>query len=163
MVEPWMSGSYPEVDALLRPVLHSFDHAKLDLDTWTEGLTAQQLWAKPLGMGALGFHIRHIGGSVDRLFTYAKGEMLTEAQLAELKNEEAPGADRRQLLSELHTILDRVAAEVRTINPDTLKEPRSIGRKKLPTTLGGLLVHMAEHTQRHVGEAIVTAKVVRQY
>jgi uncharacterized damage-inducible protein DinB len=30
----------------------------------------------------------------------------------------------------------------------------------LPSSLGGLLVHVAEHTARHVGQMVTTAKVV---
>jgi hypothetical protein len=36
-----------------------------------------------------------------------------------------------------------------------------VGRARLPSTVFGLLFHVAEHTQRHAGQAITTAKIVR--
>lgn len=157
-----MSGSHAEVDPLLRPLLHSFDHARLDLAHWTEGMSAEEIWARPFGLGAVGFHIRHIAGSAERLFTYARGEMLTEQQFTYLKEEErVASGSREELLAQLTVTFDWIAAAVRALDPATLGEPRTLGRKRMPTTLAGLLVHIAEHTQRHVGEAIITAKVVR--
>lgn len=161
MIEPWMSGSHTEVDPLLRPLLHSIDHVKLDVEKWTEGLTTEQIWARPMGLGSVGFHVRHIAGSADRLFTYARGEMLSEDQMAVLKAEMEGGASREELLAGLRLPLDGIAAAVRVIDVRTLGEPRFVGRKRLPTTLAGLLVHIAEHMMRHVGELIVTVKVVR--
>jgi uncharacterized damage-inducible protein DinB len=161
MTEPWISGSHGDVDALLRPLLHAFDHALLDLEKWTEGLSTEQLWARPLGLGAIGFHLRHIAGSTDRLFTYAEGRPLTEAQMEALRGEMEPGASREELMTEIRRTFEGVAQKVRAIDTATLPEPRFVGRKRLPTTLHSLLVHIAEHTMRHVGEAIVTARVVR--
>ncbi|MFN7934980.1 MAG: DinB family protein [Bryobacteraceae bacterium] len=161
MIEPWMSGSYAEVNPLLRPLLHAFDHALLDLEHWTTGLTTEQLWASPHNLGPIGFHLRHITGSTDRLFTYAEGQALTEAQLQTLKSEMNPGATREELLHEMRQTFDAIAQKVRNIDPATLSEPRYIGRKRLPTTLHSLLVHIAEHTMRHVGQAIVTIRVVK--
>jgi hypothetical protein len=161
MVEPWLSGSHSDVDPLLRPLLHSIDHAKADVEKWTEGLTTEQLWARPMDLGAAGFHVRHIGGSCDRLFTYARGEMLSDEQMAALKSEMEPGASREELLSMLAAVLDGTATAVRGIDPATLGEARFVGRKRLPTTVAGLLVHISEHMLRHVGELIVTVKVVR--
>lgn len=156
-----MSGTLGEVHAVLRAVLHSFEHAKLDLTACTEGLSPEQIWTTELGVASIGFHLRHIPGSVDRLFTYARGEMLNEAQMAYLRTEGESGAGRDELLAALDATLDRVAAEVRAIDPVTLTEPRTIGRKKLPTSLAGLLVHIAEHTQRHVGQAVTTAAILK--
>lgn len=161
LIEPWMSGSLTEIDALLRPVVHCFAQTRQDIEKWTEGLTTENLWARPMDLGAVGFHVRHISGSVDRLFTYVRGGMLSDEQLAALKSEMEPGASRESLLIELNATLDRVGEAVQSIDPGTLREARYVGRKRLPVTVAGLLVHIAEHTQRHVGEAIVTAKVVR--
>ncbi|MBI3208438.1 MAG: DinB family protein [Candidatus Solibacter usitatus] len=160
MVEPWISGSHADVDALLRPLFHSFEHAKLDLAKWTEGLSTEQMWARPMELGPVGFHIRHIAGSSDRLFTYVLGQQLSDAQMAAMKAEMEPGVSRDELLATLNESLDRIASAAKSLDPATLGEFRGVGRKQLPTTVMGLLVHIAEHTQRHVGEAIVTAKVV---
>ncbi len=162
MVEPWMSGTFGDVHAVLRAVLHSFEHAKLDLAACTEGLSPEQLWTNELGVASVGFHLQHIPGSVDRLFTYARGEMLTEDQMAYLRTEGDPGAGRDELLAALGATLARIAGEVRLIEPATLTEPRTVGRKKLPTSLAGLLVHIAEHTQRHVGQAVTTAAILKK-
>lgn len=162
MVEPWMSGTLGEVPAVLRAVLHSFEHARQDLAACTEGLSEEQLWSKELGVASIGFHLRHIPGSVDRLFTYARGEMLTDQQMADLRSEGEPGESREALLAKLAATLDRIGAEVRAIDPATLEETRTVGRKKLPTSLAGLLVHIAEHTQRHVGQAVTTAAILRK-
>ncbi len=115
----------------------------------------------PQWSGAVGFHMRHIAGSVDRLLTYAVGRMLSDEQLAALKCEMDQGASRDELLAAMDRSLREAEEVMRTLSPATFDEPRVVGRKKLPTTVAGLLVHIAEHTQRHVGQAIVTAKLVR--
>src|ERR1700720_2403003 len=149
--EPWMRGPIPGVDALLAPLLYSFQMAREDLARWTEGLTASQIWATPHGFGSGGFHLRHIAGSTDRLMTYVKGQQLSEVQLAVLKAEKEPGASREILLAGLNGAFGNAEAVVRSLNPAQLAEPRAVGRKQLPTTVIGLLVHLAEHTQRPVG------------
>lgn len=161
MTEPWMSGSYAEVNPLLRPLLHAFDHALLDLEHWTADLTPEQLWATPFNLGSVGFHLRHITGSTDRLFSYAEGHALSEAQLQTLKSEMIPGPTREELLNSMRQTFQSIAQIVRNIDPASLSEPRFIGRKRLPTTLHSLLVHIAEHTMRHVGQAITTARVLK--
>jgi uncharacterized damage-inducible protein DinB len=149
------------VDTTIAPLLYSLQQAREDLAKWTEGLTDEQLWARPNGTGAVGFQIRHIAGSLDRLATYLRGEQLSDAQMAEMKSEMEPGQSREELLTKLETVCARVEEQVRSIDVATLREPRQVGRKQLPTSVIGLLMHMAEHTQRHVGEAIVTCKFVR--
>lgn len=162
MLEPWISGSHAEVDPLLRPILHAFDHARADLVMWTADLTTAQIWARPFGLAAVGFHLRHIARSTERLFTYAQGMPLTEAQLAAASTEMDAGATRDELLADLDNIFERIARQVRELNPGALRETRVVGRLQLPATVAGLLVHIAEHTMRHVGEAIITAKVAKQ-
>jgi len=109
----------------------------------------------------LGFHIRHIGGSVNRLMTYARGEQLSVAQFAELEREMESGASLAELLADMDSLLSKAEATARDLDPADFEKPRAIGRSRLTTTLAGLLVHIAEHTQRHVGEAIITAKILR--
>jgi len=159
--EPWMRGPIPGLDPLLAPVLYSFQQAREDLARWTDGLTMAQLWAQPHGFGSVGFHLRHIVGSTDRLMTYLRGDHLTEAQLAFLKAEHEPGATREELLQAMDQAFRQAEATVRTLDPARLADPRGVGRKQLPTTVIGLLTHIAEHTQRHVGQAISAAKWAR--
>jgi uncharacterized damage-inducible protein DinB len=160
-VEPWMRGPMEGVSPLTAPILYTFQHAREDLAKYTEGLTADQIWATPHGFGSVGFHVRHIGGSTDRLITYLRGEQLTPAQSEFLKAEKNPGADAEALLGEMNESFQKAEVIVRALDPGTLSEPREIGRKKLPSTVNGLLVHTAEHIQRHIGQAISAAKLVR--
>lgn len=111
-------------------------------------------------MAPVAFHLRHIARSLDRLLTYAEGRQLGQAQLDALKSELDSGAKRDELFAELDQALARSAARVRALAAADLQTPRAVGKKQLPSTLGGLLVHIAEHTQRHVGQAITTAKII---
>ena len=156
-----MRGPIDGVPALLSPLLYSLQQAREDLARWTEGLTPEQIWATPHGFGSVGFHLRHIAGSTDRLTTYLEGRQISEAQLDFLKHEHDPGATREELLAAMEAAFERTEAIVRGLDPAGLSEPREIGRKKLPTTVIGLLTHIAEHTQRHVGQAISAAKLAR--
>jgi uncharacterized damage-inducible protein DinB len=154
-----MRGPIAGVDPLVAPVLYAFQQAREDLAKYIEGLTPEQIWASPHGFGSVGFHVRHIAGSVDRLMTYLLQRELTPEQMGQLRDEPRPlGIGRDPLLAILYDALARAETIVRTIDPATLAEPRAIGRKKLPTTVIGLLTHIAEHTQRHVGQAISAAK-----
>ncbi|HTM51054.1 MAG TPA: DinB family protein [Bryobacteraceae bacterium] len=145
------------------PVLYAFEQAREDLAEHTQGLTAEQVWARPFGLAPLGFHLRHIAGSVDRLITYLLGKPLDDAQTAALKAEMEPGASREELLREIDAALARAEEKIRAFDPARLAEPRTVGRRRLPTTAIGLLTHTAEHTQRHVGQAIAAAKLVRAW
>lgn len=158
--EPWMSGTLGNVHPLLAALLYSFQHARADLETWTKDLSPDDLSRSVLGLAPVCFHIRHIAGSVDRLLTYARGEQLSAAQLAALRDEAGTGMSREALLQLLDRALEQAGATVRGLDPGSLGDTREIGRKRIPVPLATLLVHIAEHTQRHVGEAIVTAKAV---
>jgi uncharacterized damage-inducible protein DinB len=157
--EPWLRGPIAGVSPLIAPVLRSLEQAREDLAKHTAELTMEQIWARPAGLPSVGFQLRHIAGSVDRLMTYLQGQSLSEAQLAILKYEMEPGASREELLARVNEVLAEAAARIRAIDPATLADPRVVGRRELPTTVAGLIVHIAEHTQRHVGQAITTAKV----
>jgi hypothetical protein len=143
------------------PTLFSFRQAREDLTRWTEGLTTQQIWARPHGLAPLGFQLKHIAGSVERLTTYLEDRQLSAEQLAELKQEMEGGEDLQELLGRITRVFDRSESILRVLSERDLPQPREIGRKRLPTTVIGLVVHIAEHTQRHVGEAIITAKILR--
>jgi hypothetical protein len=163
MEEPWLRGPIPNLDPRIAPILYAFEQAREDLAHYTDGLTPDQLWFRPCDLAPTAFHIRHIAGSADRLITYLTGAQLSESQRADLAAESTPGASREELLAALDAAFARAEAIVRTLDPATLTNPREVGRKRLPTTVIGLLTHIAEHTQRHVGQAITTAKLVRQY
>jgi uncharacterized damage-inducible protein DinB len=159
--EPWMRGPIEGVPTLLAPVLYSFQQAREDLARYTDGLTPDQLWATPHGFGSVGFHLRHIAGSTDRLTTYLEGRQLSDAQLDFLKHEHDSGASRDELLDSMNVVFLRSEGVVRALDRARLEDAREIGRKKLPTTVIGLLTHIAEHTQRHVGQTISAAKLAR--
>jgi uncharacterized damage-inducible protein DinB len=159
--EPWLRGPIPNVHPLIAPILYAFQQAREDLATHTAALTIEQIWATPHGLGSLGFHIRHIAGSSARLITYLEGNQLSEHQLAELRTEPEPGASIQNLLAGMERSFEHAEAVVRALNPADLAAPREVGRKRLPTTVIGLLTHIAEHTQRHVGQAISAAKLAR--
>ena len=160
-IEPWMRGPLPGVDTFVAPLLYSFQMAREDLAKYTAGLTTEQIWATPYGFGSVGFHLRHIAGSTDRLMTYVSGGQLSSDQMAALKAEKEPGATREELLAGIDAAFEKAEAVARALDPSRLAEPRGVGRKQLPTTVIGLLVHIAEHTQRHVGQAISAAKLAR--
>jgi len=159
--EPWLRGPLNDISPLTAPILFAFQQAREDLAHHTEGLATEQIWATPSSLASVGFHLRHIARSTDRLFTYLEGKQLSEHQLAALQTEKHPGTSREELLAELDSAFRRAEQLVRAIDSATLAEPRHVGRKRLPTTVIGLLTHIAEHTQRHTGQAIYAAKLAR--
>jgi len=162
MSEPWLRGPLPDVDPVIAPLLYSFQQVREELARHTDHLSAEQIWSRPHGATPLGFHIRHIGGSAERLCTYLEGRQLSPAQLESMSRESEPGATREQLLAELESTFSRCENIARSIDLSTLRDAREVGRQRLPTTVIGLLVHIAEHTQRHLGQAITTAKLLRE-
>src|SRR5437868_2515973 len=162
MTEPWLNGPIEGVPPHLMPVFHSFAMVREDLARYTEGLTTEEVWRRTGTLPSLGFHLRHIAHSVDRLVTYLCGDQLSDAQIATLKQESEPGTiTLAELLAEIDKHLSDAERRIRTIDAGMLEEPRSIGKKRLPSTVLGLLVHVAEHTQRHLGQAITTAKLAK--
>jgi hypothetical protein len=158
--EPWLRGALPDVDPILAPVLFALQQAREDLDRHTAGLSTEAIWSRPGGVTSLGFHLRHIAGSLDRLTTYLLGRDLTDQQLAFLHAEKEPGASRDELLGDIVQALDGTEKAIRWLDTTRLTEPRTVGRKRLPTTVIGLAIHIAEHTQRHVGQAITTCRLL---
>lgn len=161
-MEPWLTNSITGVHPLQAALLYSFQHARQDLRKWTEGLTTEQLWRRSGEAASVGFHVLHIAGSIDRLLTYARGEQLTEGQMQDLRAEqEKQDVSLDELLQVLEASLLVAEETLRNLVMTDLDSIREIGRKKTRVPLGVLLVHIAEHTQRHVGAAIVTTKLVR--
>ena len=154
MSEPWLGGPLAGIDPLVAPMFYSFEQARQEFNACTEGLTTEQIWSKPHGMASIGFHIRHAGGAAERLCTYLRGAQLSETQVAAMKREGEGGAGREELLAEMEAALGRVEEYARGIDVETLRVARGVGRKMLPTTVIGLLVHIAEHTMRHAGQAV---------
>ena len=158
--EPWLRGTLTEIPAVPRAVLHALELAGEDLQKWCGALTDTELNARPADLPPVAFHLRHIARSLDRLLTYAEGQALAQEQLTALKNELQPRVSRDALFAELTKALTRSTERVRSLAQTDLDQSRTVGKKALPTTLGGLLVHVADHTQRHVGQAITTAKII---
>lgn len=158
--EPWLRGTLTEIPSVQRAVLHALELAEEDVVRWCGNMSDAQLNARPAGIAPLAFHIRHIARSIDRLLTYAEGRQLTAAQIAALKTELDPSAMKDDLFSEFTAALARGAARIRAFDTGSLDEPRKVGKKELPTSVGGVLVHVADHTQRHVGQAVTTARIV---
>jgi uncharacterized damage-inducible protein DinB len=158
-IEPWLRGTETDVPAVGRAVLHALQLAEEDLQKWCGNLSDAELNLRPAGAAPVAFHIRHIARSLDRLLTYAEGRDLSPEQLARLRTELNPAATRDQLFAELKAALVDAMARVRKLAKTNLEEVCSVGKKQLPTTVGGLLVHVADHTQRHIGQAITTARI----
>lgn len=162
MAEAWLSGPVEGVDPALMPAAHAFIQTLDDIQQAVADLTTAQLWMTPGGAASIGFHLMHLSGSTDRLLTYARGLMLNDAQKAALAAEKAPSrVDAAPLLADVRKAVDAALAQIRATPASTLQDGRAIGRAQLPTTVLGLIFHAAEHSQRHAGQVVTTAKVVR--
>jgi uncharacterized damage-inducible protein DinB len=158
--EPWLRGSLTDVPAVQRAVLHALEMAEEDLNRWCASLDQEQLHSRPRQVASVAFHIRHIAGSIDRLLTYAEGKSLSAEQYAALRSESSTDCAKEAIFAELGAALESARLRIRAFSAGNLEAARTVGRKAMPTTVGGLLVHIAEHTSRHVGQAITTAKIV---
>lgn len=158
--EPWLRGTLTEIPAVARAVLHALELAQEDISSWCGGLSDEELNARPGGIAPVSFHLRHISRSADRLLTYAEGRPLDSQQIAELKTELWPPGTKSDLFAELSSACAKSAHRICQLASADLEAVRTVGAKQLPTTVGGLLVHLADHTQRHVGQAITTSKIV---
>ena len=159
-VEPWLRGTLTEVEPVRRAVLHALELAVEDVARWCEGLSDAEMFVRPVGLPSVAFQLRHIARSLDRLLTYAEARSLDEGQLAALKTEMDAGT-AAEVMEEFRAGLELARGRVLAVGPETFAESRGVGRKMLPTTVVGLLIHCAEHTQRHVGQMVTTVKVVK--
>jgi uncharacterized damage-inducible protein DinB len=159
-VEPWLRGTRTEADAVVRAVLHALDLAEEDIAKWCGDLNDAEVNARPFGLSPVAFHLRHIARSLDRLLSYAEGTQLDASQLAALRTELEADATLEAVLAEVTAALHASAARIRAFTPDQYNSHRTVGRAALPTTVAGLLVHCADHTQRHVGQAVTTARLL---
>ena len=157
--EVWLRGPLPGMPALLQPLAHALLQAREEVEAVMAGFPEERLWSRPGGVASVGFHLQHLAGVLDRLFTYARGESLSDLQLKALQVEGVAGSTASALVEAYRRQVDLSLAELRTVDLQTLTESRTVGRSKLPSTVLGLLVHAAEHTQRHVGQLLVTVRV----
>lgn len=160
-----MRGPLPAYPPLLQPVAHSLLQSLDEVRAHLPGLTQDELWARPSGAASVGYHVRHAAGSLDRLLTYARGEMLSDAQLTALRAEAEPDMDTEaaaRLIEQFAGTVERALEQVRHTPEASLTERRGVGRAQLPSTVIGLLFHAAEHTLRHVGQMVTTIKIVRR-
>jgi uncharacterized damage-inducible protein DinB len=160
-VEPWLRGTHADVPAVGRAVLHALDLALDDLTKWTAGLKDAQLHAQPLGLTSLAFHLRHIARSTDRLLSYAEGKPLSQEQLTALKSEKLGDETLAMLLADVEFAFVNAAERIKVLATADFDTVRYVGRKRFPTSIGGALIHVADHTQRHVGQVVTTTKVLR--
>ncbi|WP_374163559.1 DinB family protein [Arcticibacter sp. MXS-1] len=162
-LEVWMRGPVDSVPALLQPVAHALLQVQEEIPRHLMNFPEEKLWDKPAGLASVGFHLQHIRGVIDRLFTYARGEMLNEEQLRCLAQEGIENRDIKieSLLQGLNAQVQEAIKQLEGTDPARLTDARGIGRKQIPTTLMGLLFHAAEHSQRHTGQLLVTAAVLK--
>jgi uncharacterized damage-inducible protein DinB len=159
VVEPWLRGTLTELDPLRRGLIHALWLASEDVARWCKALAQEELEAMPLGLPPVGFQMRHMVRSLDRLLTYAEGRQLNERQRAALTTE-MEGQSKEALFAEFEEGMASAEQRVKVFAPEEFGDGRGVGLKMLPSTLGGLLVHCADHTQRHAGQAVTTTKVV---
>ena len=163
-VEVWLRGPIPGVPEPLQPVAHALLQALEEVGAIAADLPDELLWTRPGGVASAGFHLRHVSGVVDRLFTYARGEKLDDHQLLVLRGETEPPAtpvSAVELAAAFGLQVEGAVEVLRRMDETTLAQPRAVGRKALPSTVRGLLFHAAEHVQRHLGQLIVTVRVQR--
>lgn len=163
-LEVWQRGPLPEINAMLQPVAHALLQAREEINLYMDKFPSDLLWERPAGMASAGFHLQHLSGVLDRVFTYARAEGLTAFQFAQLEEEghDAPhGYSTAELVNRFDNQVHVALAQLRNTDANTLPDYRGIGRAGLPSTVIGLLVHGAEHTMRHVGQLMVTAAVVK--
>jgi hypothetical protein len=159
--EVWLRGPVRGYAPMLMPIAHALLQAREDVARVAAEATAAELWQRPGGAASAGYHLQHLAGSLDRLFTYARGAPLDEGQRAALLREGTPGASGPELVPAVLARIDQALEQLRHTPVESLEAPREVGRARLPSTVLGLLVHAAEHTSRHVGQLITTLKVVR--
>jgi uncharacterized damage-inducible protein DinB len=162
--EVWLRGPILGIQPLLQPAAHAIQQVGEDVIPLVQHLTPEQLWARPGGAAAIGFHLAHLPGSLERLLTYSRAESLTPDQLGSLAAERTVHEDRpvlAHLLARFSAGLDAAMEYLKTVPPDSLLLPREVGRKRLPSTTLGLIFHAAEHSSRHAGQIVTLTRVVQ--
>ena len=162
-LEVWQRGPINDIPALLQPVAHALLQAAEELDEMMNNFPAEILWKRPANVASPAFHLQHLSGVLDRVFTYSRNESLTDIQLRELQDEDISSQENITVLS-LHNRfknqVQQALTQLQNTDENILKEYRGVGRKQLPSTVIGLLVHAAEHTMRHIGQLGVTIRIL---
>lgn len=165
-LEVWQRGPLQEMPGLLQPIAHALLQAVEELEEMMNNFSDELLWQRPANVASPGFHLQHLSGVLDRVFTYARNEPLTDFQLAQLHDEDVAPQQNvtvQSLLERFKRQIKTAIIQLQNTDEDTLKEYRGVGRKQLPSTVIGLLVHAAEHTMRHVGQLSVTVKILKAF
>lgn len=163
-LEVWQRGPLPDITPLLQPVAHALLQAREELELYLKDFSDEFLWLRPAGLASVSFHLQHLSGVLDRVFTYTRGFGLTELQFKQLADEDVvfiTDFNTKNLLERFSVQVDNAMEQLKNTDPETLTEYRGVGRAGLPSTVIGLLVHAAEHTMRHVGQLMVTAAVLK--
>ncbi len=163
-LEVWLRGPIAEISNALQPVAHALLQAREEVNEEIKDFPENLLWKKPGPVATVGFHLQHLTGVLERLFTYARGESLNQEQLQALAKESAPDKDEltlNNLVQKFNEQVDLAIQQLKETNPEQLYEVRAVGRAKIPSTTLGLLFHAAEHTQRHLGQLLVTARILK--
>ena len=160
--EAWLRGPIEGVPAILQPVAHALIQSGEEINTIIKDFPQSKLWEQPAGAASVAFHLQHIPGVLDRLFTYSRGLPISNTQLKYLSEEglQESTVTREILLENLARKIDESIEHLKTVDPNSVTEVRTVGRNKLPSTVIGLLFHAAEHTMRHTGQLLVTAKIL---
>jgi uncharacterized damage-inducible protein DinB len=162
-LEVWQRGPVADIPALLQPVAHALLQAREEIQAMAPEITAAILWQRPANVASPAFHLQHLSGVLDRVFTYARGGALTDGQLQQLRDEDLPyrnDVTAEALMKRFYLQVDQALEQLKATAPETLTLWRGVGRKQLPSTVTGLLVHGAEHTMRHLGQLRVTVKIL---
>lgn len=159
--EVWLRGPLPDVPPLLQPIAHALMQDREEVNALMRDFPENHLWERPANLASAGFHLQHLTGVLDRLYTYARGEQLSPDQLDQLAAEGKPtDVPVSMLVSRFGEQVERSLAQLRDADAQTLTDVRRVGRAQLPSTVMGLYVHAAEHTMRHVGQLLVTVRIV---
>jgi uncharacterized damage-inducible protein DinB len=163
-LEVWMRGPIAGLIPLLQPVAHAILQAREEVNLMMIDFPNELIWEKPNSVASVAFHLQHLSGVLDRLFTYANNQVLNEDQLEllALESDDTRFLTVKALLTRFNNQVNKALTQLKNIEEKTLLEPRGIGRKQIPTNQLGLLFHAAEHIQRHVGQLLVTVKVLFQ-
>lgn len=163
-LEVWLRGPLPGIPPLLQPVAHAILQAREEVGALMVDFPEHKLWEKPAGAASVGFHLQHLSGVLDRLFTYAKGELLSDEQQKDLLQEKEsyiPNLTVADLLSRFKQQVDLAIDQLKATSESELTARRGVGRAQVPSTVIGLYTHSAEHTMRHLGQLLVTVKVLK--
>jgi uncharacterized damage-inducible protein DinB len=161
--EAWLRGSIDGYEPLLMPIVHSLIQAREDVEGLVARVPEHLVWERPGGAASIGFHVLHLGGALDRLLTYARGEALSDAQKVASREEDTvsnPAPALRDVANAVYAQIDRALEQIRTTRAADLQAVMLVGRAKIPVPRMGLLFHAAEHCTRHAGQAITTAKIL---